>query len=191
MEKISIFETELNYIKNEKYKESCKKLLEKVPDYFFEIPASSTGKYHPDFSAGEKGLVRHTKVALKIAQEILSLEYTDGIFTEREKDLMLIAILFHDTQKLGDPMEKYTRFDHPLLAANFIRNNQNITTFDNDDIIFIERVISSHMGQWNTSNYSNITLPKPSDKYEFFVHECDYLASRKFINIEFDNNEIV
>ena len=41
---------------------------------------------------------------------------------------MLIAILFHDTQKLGDPMEKYTRFDHPLLAATFIRNNQNITT---------------------------------------------------------------
>lgn len=191
MDKINIFKKELDHIKNEEYKESTKNLLEKVPDYFFEIPASSTGKYHPDFATGEGGLVRHTKVALKIAKEILSLEYMSNEFTERERDLMLIAILFHDTQKLGDPMERYTRFDHPLLAANFIKENKKVTIFDNDDIIFIEKAISAHMGEWNTSDYSNITLPKPENKYEFFVHECDYLASRKFINVEFDNNEIV
>lgn len=191
MDKTSIFKKELDYIKNENYKESCERLLEKVPDYFFKIPASSTGKYHPNFATGDGGLVRHTKVALKIAKEILSLEYMSNEFTERERDLMLIAILFHDTQKLGDPMERYTRFDHPLLAANFIKANKNITTFKNDDIIFIEKAISSHMGEWNTSDYSNVILPKPETKYEFFVHECDYLASRKFINVEFDNNEIV
>ena len=191
MDKTGIFNKELDYIKNEKYRESAKNLLEKVPDYFFEIPASSTGKYHPDFATGEGGLVRHTKVALRIALEILSLEYMSEVFTDREKDLLLVAIMFHDTQKLGDPMEKYTRFDHPLLAANFIKENKNVTSFNNDDIIFIEKAISAHMGQWNTSDYSNITLPKPNNKYEFFVHQCDYLASRKFINVEFDNNEIV
>ena len=135
--------------------------------------------------------MKNNVLALKIAEELLSLEYMHNEFTERERDLMLIAILFHDTQKLGDPMEKYTRFDHPLLASEFVKNNKNITKFDNDDIIFIEKAISSHMGEWNKSDYSNIVLPKPETKYEFFVHECDYLASRKFINIEFENNEIV
>ena len=38
-------------------------------------------------------------------------------------------------------------------------------------------------------SYSDIILPKPSDKYEFFVHECDYLASRKFIDVKFDEND--
>jgi len=192
MNKSSKFEKELEYIENENYRESAAKLLEQVPDYFFNIPAASTGKYHPSFAQGKGGLVRHTKVAIKIAKEILSLEYMKNVFTEKERDLILISILFHDTIKLGEQEEKYTRFDHPLLAASFIKNNKNLTEFSDEDIGFISKIISSHMGQWNTSSYSNIVLPKPKDKYEFFVHGCDYLASRKFINVEFDkNNNIV
>lgn len=189
MNKSSKFEKELEYIENKDYRESAAKLLEQVPDYFFNIPAASTGKYHPAFAQGKGGLVRHTKVAVKIAKEILSLEYMKNVFTEKEKDLIVISILFHDTIKLGEHEEKYTRFDHPLLAASFIKNNKNLTKFSDEDINFIAKVISSHMGQWNTSSYSNIVLPKPKDKYEFFVHECDYLASRKFINVEFDEND--
>lgn len=189
MDRSSKFKIELEYIKNEEYKESARNLLELVPDYFFEVPASSTGKYHPSFALGEGGLVRHTKVAMKIANELLALEYMNNIFTEREKDLIKIAILFHDTRKSGFPKEKYTRFDHPILAANFIEDNKNLTSFTDEDISFLERVISSHMGQWNKNLYSDIILPKPSDKYEFFVHECDYLASRKFIEVKFNEND--
>ena len=134
MNKIEIFKQELNYIKNEKYKENTKKLLELVPNYFFEVPASSTGKYHPSFSQGSQGLVRHTKVALKIAKDILDLEYMSNGFNQNEKDLILIAILFHDTQKLGDPQEKYTKFEHPLLAANFIEEHKDKTSFTESEI---------------------------------------------------------
>ena len=34
-------------------------------------------------------------------------------------------------------------------------------------------------------------LPKPKDKYQNFVHMCDYLASRKFLDIKFEDNEII
>ena len=101
MNKEKIFEIELEYIKNEKYKENTKKLLELVPDYFFEVPAASTGKYHPSFAQGEKGLVRHTKVAIRIAKDILDVEYMNNGFTQDEKELILIALLFHDSHKLG------------------------------------------------------------------------------------------
>lgn len=190
IDKIKEFEVEINYIKNSNYKENLKKLIEKVPDYFFEIPASSTGKYHPEFSLGNGGLVRHTKVAVKIANELLSLENFTRSYTSDERDLLLIAIMLHDTFKSGVVEEKYTRFDHPLIAANFIKENQNITTFTDKEVELISSAISSHMGQWNTSNYSNVELPKPHTKYQVFVHMCDFLASRKFLNVKFKDNTI-
>ena len=48
--------------------------------------------------------------------------------------------------------------------------------------------IATHMGEWNKSSYSEIVLPKPKTKFQIFIHICDYLASRKFINIEFDED---
>lgn len=191
MNKVEVLKNELDYIKNERIKRSAEKLIEIVPDYFFEVPASSTGKYHPTFSQGEGGLLRHTKVATIIAKEILSLEYTDSLFTEDEKDLMILGIILHDTQKLGMPKETHTRFDHPLLAANFIEENKEKTELTSEEITFLKRVISSHMGQWNKSQYSNIELPKPEDKHEFFVHMCDYLSSKKFLDVRFDEDNNV
>ena len=188
MNKVEVFKDELEYIKNERIRKSAETLIELIPDYFFEVPASSTGKYHPSFSQNEGGLLRHTKVATTIGKEVLSLEYTNNLFTDDEKDILILSIMLHDTQKLGNPKERYTRFDHPLLAADFIEENKEKTELKEEEITLLKRVISSHMGQWNTSNYSNVVLPKPSDKYEFFVHMCDYLSSKKFLDVEFDNN---
>ena len=52
MDRLEIFKTELAYIKNPKIREFTEKVLIKVPEYFFTIPASSTNKYHPSFSLG-------------------------------------------------------------------------------------------------------------------------------------------
>ena len=192
MNKIETFNKELEYIKNERIRKSAEELIKLIPDYFFTVPASSTGKYHPSFSSGDEGLLRHTKVATRIGKEVLDLEYTNTLFTSDEKDLLVLAIMLHDTQKLGKEKERYTRFDHPILAAYFIEENKDKTEFTEEEIHILKKVISSHMGQWNTSNYSNIELPKPSDKYEFFVHMCDYLSSKKFLDVKFDeNNNII
>ena len=47
------------------------------------------------------------------------------------------------------------------------------------------------MGPWTKDYKGNEVLPKPVNKYQKFVHMCDYLASRKFLNINFKENEIV
>lgn len=191
MNKKEYFKDELEFINNKRIKKSAEALIELIPDYFFKVPASSTGKYHPSFSNGDGGLLRHTKVATRIGKEILSLEYTNNLFTEDEKDLLITGIMLHDTQKLGNPEERYTRFDHPLLAADFIEQNKDKTELTKEEISLIKRVISSHMGQWNKSYYSKIELPKPNDKYEFFVHMCDYLSSKKFLDVKFDEDNNV
>lgn len=184
------FNKELTYIKNIKYRENAKKLIELLPDYFFEVAASSTGKYHPSFALGEGGLVRHTKVAVKIAYELSNNDTIGYSFTSDEKDLMIIALIMHDGLKHGKIKEKYVRFDHPVLIANYIKENKEKTTFTDEEIEFLSNVVASHMGQWNTNPYSDVVLPVPHNKYQRFVHMCDFLASRKFLDVKFKNNEI-
>lgn len=47
--------------------------------------------------------------------------------------------------------------------------------------------VSSHMGKWTTSNYSQVVLPAPKTLIQKFVHICDYLASRKSISVDVEN----
>lgn len=193
MNKIDYFKKEIDYLKCPEYIEDYKYLIEILPDYFFEVAASSTGKYHPEFSLGESGLLRHTKVAVRIAYELLSDPCIGDKYTNREKDLMLIALTMHDGVKHGIPEEKYTRADHPLLASKLIRENQTKLKMSNKDVDFICSIIETHMGPWNTHPYTKEEiLPVPKDKYQNFVHMCDYLASRKFLDVKFNNdNEII
>lgn len=187
--KIKMFEEEIEYIKNERYKDNIKILISLLPDYFFSVPASSTGKYHPSFALGNKGLLRHTKVAVRIAKELFNDESVSGAYTNNEKDLMIMALIMHDGLKSGLKKSEYTNFDHPLLVSNYIMDNKDNLSLKENEIKFIRSVIESHMGPWNTSSYSNVVLPKPQTRYQRFVHMCDYLASRKFLDVKFDKND--
>lgn len=191
MNKKDVFKKELSYIKNEENRKNAEILITLLPDYFFEIPASSTGKYHPAFSVGDGGLVRHTKAAVRIAYELLNNKTIGGIFSDYEKDLILVSILIHDGLKEGNPKQKFTVFDHPVLAANFVRENKNELSWNDEDIDMISSMIGSHMGEWNTNQYSDVVLPLPRNRYQKFVHMCDFLSSRKFLDVKFENNEIV
>ncbi len=191
MSKVDVFNKEYSYIKDPKLVNDVKYLVSMLPDYFFEVPASSTGKYHPKYALGEGGLVRHTKSAVRMAYELLSNPIIGGKYTLHEKDLMIIALILHDGLKSGKEKSQYTKVEHPLLVAEFIKDNMDNLEMDDEDIEFICEVISSHMGAWNKDFDGNEVLPVPRTKYQSFVHMCDYLASRKFINVEFDNNNDV
>lgn len=192
MERLKIFKDEINYIKDKDLKEDTKILINLLPNYFFEVGASSTGKYHPNFTVGKLGLVKHVKAACKFAKELLDNPLIGKNYSDREKDLIIIALLFHDGIKYGIEKEDYTRFEHALLAADFISDNKDKLNMNDEDIDILRKIISSHMGPWNTNSYSNIVLPVPETPIEKFVHMCDYLASRKFLEIAFDkDNNII
>ena len=187
-DKSNIFKKEINYINNPRYKENAKKLIELLPDYFFEVPASSTGKYHPSFALNYGGLVRHTKVAVRIAFEMFNDESITGAYSKNEKDLIILSLIMHDGLKSGLEKSDYTKFEHPILVCDYIRKNKDKLEFTEKEIKFMCHVISSHMGPWNTNSYCNIELPKPESKFQRFVHMCDYLASRKFLDVKFDKD---
>ena len=178
------------YIKNNKYIDNLKIMVNLLPDYFFKVAASSTGKYHPDFALGDGGLLRHTKFACRIAHELYQDDAITSIFNQDEKDMMIFALVLHDGLKLGLNEEKYTRFDHPILMSNYIKDNKDKLTLNESEIELITSCIETHMGPWTTDYQGNEVLKKPSNKYQKFVHLCDYLASRKFIETKFNENEI-
>ena len=138
------FEKEIGWIHSEKIAKFTTYCVNNLPDYFFTVPASSSGKYHPSYALG------------------------DGL-------------------KQGDGNGKRTVFDHPIFAANFVKRcNIESQLLTDEQEAFVVNAIESHMGQWNTSKYSKVELPKPKNKFQKYVHLCDYLASRKYLEFNFE-----
>lgn len=180
----------LTTIVNEDIREFAKVLVEGLPNYIWEVGASSTGKYHPAYSLGEGGLMRHQIAVVRFLNHFFDLEQYNTRFTSREMDLMRVAGLVHDGRKSGEQTDyqrsKYTKFDHPIQMANVIRSYDG-QYLNHDELEFCAHCIESHMGQWATDKKSNLVLPKPMDEYQQFVHLADYLASRKDLTVAFDN----
>lgn len=189
MNKVEVFEVELGYIKDETIQEDCRTMISFLPDYFFEVAASSTGKYHPSFSLGKGGLLRHTKAAVRIGYELLQDSVIGDKYTSIEKDIMLMGLLLHDGLKHGIPKEQYVRFDHPILMANYIMEHKEELLMSDEELELLCSVIRTHMGPW-TKDYNGVeVLEVPKSKYQNFVHMCDYLASRKFLLVPFDSED--
>ena len=83
--KESVFNVELNRIQDQNVRASTELLLNMLPDYFFEIPASSSGKYHPIFyyqgksfatlSLSEKNKISHRGLAFKDFYDFIIKKY--------------------------------------------------------------------------------------------------------------------
>lgn len=182
----------LSTIVNDDIREFAKVLVNGLPAYIWDVGASSTGKYHPAYSLGVGGLMRHQIAVVRFLNYFFELEQYNTKFSSREMDLMRIAGLVHDGRKSGEQSDyersKFTKFDHPIQMANVIRSYDG-QYLNHDELEFIAHCIESHMGQWNTDRKSSTVLTKPADDYQYFVHLADYLASRKDLTMAFDNVE--
>lgn len=172
-------------------------LLDQVPAYFWEVSASATGKFHPEFGLGEGGLARHTLMVYRWMKCLLLAgedpsDYAPG---------MALAALFHDCFKRGNPDgdTTHTAHEHPILAAKFVyeasakfvKENADFIEATSDDtesfqhdIAIAMNCIQTHMGKWNTDPHSEVRLPKPKDAIAMTVHMADYCASRKFTTFD-------
>ena len=140
---------------------------------------------------GDGGLVRHTKAAVRIAYELLSDECLCKGYSDIDRDLIIIGLIMHDSCKYGLIKGKYTLVNHPMIAAKLIRDNKDKLTLTDDELNLLCGMIEAHMGPFNKDFNGNVMMPLPKNKYEQFVHMCDLLASKRFLDIKFTNDEIV
>lgn len=189
------FELEsINYLPLKVFAKWC---LEQLPDYFFEVAASSSGKYHPAYALGDGGLIRHTQAAVRIANELFKND-TVQTFSDLDKDTIRVALLLHDGVKHGIEGSSHTVATHPLEVVKYLEDryfevpeetlpDEVIEIMEVDIWYQITECIKSHMGQWNTEyKTEKEILPKPENEMQKFTHLCDYLASRKCLEFNFN-----
>lgn len=179
MKSTSALNEEINRIQNAQLREALIIYFKYVvPDYFWTIPSSSSGKFHSSFDSGEGGLVRHTKMCVLVAEELLRLEE----FSKIDSDCMYAAMLLHDTFKRGMDGRHY-RVDHPRLAADAWCDYARAKKLPENITMAITYAIAWHSGQWSGPSTKN-NFEKP-DTYMAEIkcaHLCDYIASRSFFN---------
>lgn len=178
-------------VQDENVKKFMEQCIDTIPEYWYKVPASSTGKYHPNYALGDGGLMRHTIALLRFFERLIRNDMYGKPFTKKELDLLRVACLMHDSRKSGSDEDfaksKYTHFDHPILAAEVVRSIKTEYITDDEKEI-IANAIESHMGQWNTdaSGRCKVVLPTPKNKYQKIVHLVDYIAAMKGCEIMFD-----
>ncbi len=185
MQKANVFKKELSYIEDPVIREFTVNILNELPDYFFEIPASSSGKFHPKFALGKGGLVRHTKAAVAVAIELFRMDCYHKC-TKNLKSYIISALILHDGLKNGLENSGKTVPEHPLLMHHFIITMGN--KYKKPNIAYIiAKFVRSHMGQWNYdwNDNNKPIMPKPKDDTEAFIHLCDYISSRRCIEIKY------
>lgn len=184
MRNIKYFERELNLIVNEELRMAVKSYLEEAtPDYFWTIGASSSGKYHPSFSQGTGGLVRHTKAVVMFAEELLRMS-SYSYMREEYKDYVIAACILHDTAKYG--ISEYDKSEYKNHATNAAKAFADYAeqVMDYKPSEFLLNAIASHMGQWSTEKED-----RPFTSIDRCVHLADYMASRSFIDIPIITDE--
>ena len=178
MKDIRLFERELNLIVCEDLRSAVREfLIDGTPDYFWTDGASSSGKYHPQFSQGVGGLVRHTKAVVMFAEELLRMS-SYAYMTDEYKDYVIAACILHDTCKYG--IGEFTKEEYKNHSRNAAKAFKNFCeqVMDYQPSEFLLQAMRSHMGQWST----NID-DKPFTPIDRCVHMADYMASRSFIDI--------
>lgn len=182
-----IFNKELRYIKDDSLRKFIGNVLNNLPDYFRHMGASTSGKYHPTYTLGEGGLIRHTKAAVGITKELVRAELLFAeINDDNDTDIIYASLILHDGLKCG-MWEDKTAFDHPILMSNYIK--EMAKKFNYSNLVFINKIcdcIESHMGKWNSNPNYDFKLSTPKTGLQQMVHLCDYLASRKNIEYKFD-----
>ena len=175
---------------NEDIKIFAQNVIAKLPDYWWTVNASSSGKFHPSYvmppSGG--GLFIHSSAVFIFLNYALGVDMWKNKFTDRERDLLRIAAMVHDGCKHGRDTKGHTIHEHPLVVGEYLDEFKSDNLISDVEIDYIKEAISSHMGQWNENKRDKnaILLPTPQTFAQELVHFADYLASRKDIEVHFD-----
>lgn len=178
--RLQFFANELNDINDQKLQSFAIKLLTEAPDYFFTVPASSSGKYHPYFAREENGLIKHTRCVVFFAE----CNAESFNFDSYTKDMLIIAAIAHDIKKQGNNnYGKHTVWEHPELAHDYILDMQvkypDLISLENATII--ANAILCHMGKWShLPEYTRgkKAYPLPTSMFDYALQSADYMASR-------------
>lgn len=173
-----LFEDILNSIYDQKIKEFTVECLKSAPDELNVIPASTSGKYHPEECCKEGGLVAHIRRACFFGK--ILADARDWNAQDIRGDVLLSALLLHDIGKKGSYGRDFKAYvNHPIVAAQMIEQFKHIIPVG----VFatIKNCVLHHMGPFGPES----TKKKMEDytTLELMTYYADYLSSKKCFTI--------
>jgi len=152
------------------------KVLHEAPLYFWVIPSSSSGKYHPAFSQGEQGLVKHVIAVMYYAMEF---SRTFGL-NDLDSACAIAAAAIHDMCKYGlEYNVRYFGVHECLVRVKLGKKETNLEgDLPRDVYDKIIRAVETHNGNIARGDWTAFRIP-PADDIARVVHMADYTASRK------------
>lgn len=157
-------------------------MSEFIPDYFYTIPASTSGKYHSAQQCGICGELIHTFMIQACWDMLLELDSIkeDIAPDAHTRDLIRCFPFLHDSVKCGKERGRYTVPEHPKLAATLIHESHPNHDISPEDKQFLAGMVATHSGQWNTNRKKEVILPVPRTLTEKLGHYTDMFCSRAY-----------
>jgi len=143
-------------------------LSRKAPLYFWEVPASSSGKHNPICNK-DNGLWAHTLMGAAALERLSETYRYQGFIDDQELDMARSAIILHDQMKNGDPEdpERSSTSYHDKHMGAVIEEETDLPQKVAD-------AVRSHMGPWYDG-------PRPTTDLQQLVHYADMIASTKMV----------
>lgn len=172
-----LYDDIIGQIHDDRIRDFTIKCLDDAPAELNVIPASKSGKYHPEEACKEGGLVWHVQRACWFGYQFMEAYKWEK--DDIRGDVILSALLLHDIGKKSNYAKYWEYVDHPKTAASMIARHKNML----DPKIFatISGCVLHHMGPFGSKNWM-----KPISKYnilELVVYNSDFLASRKTLKV--------
>lgn len=178
-EKQKIFEPLSKNFETEEFKNYFMDMVAEIPDYIFTMPSSTSGKYHNATQCQTYGQIYHIYMFDAILNHRLRLKTNRELYsTPKERDAMRCIPALHDAVKCGWNGSRHTVQDHPLLAAKWVLETKVEHDISTEYKHMIADMCEAHSGEWNRSRSGQVIMSEPRNPREFFIHECDILASR-------------
>lgn len=139
-------------------------LVQDVPEYFWEKPSSSSGKYHPSDERSRYGLVLHICRVVKLVDDLCVAAQITG----SERDDLIVAAILHDAFKYDlPPGNLHTVKLHCIIPGEQLHISDRIN-----------QLIRTHDGKWGLPDEWAV-----ADEHQKLLHCADYIASRSYIHV--------
>jgi hypothetical protein len=164
-----------------------------APEWFWHVPPSMSGRYHPREFRRPGGLVAHVKRTYWWAERLLDTlppEQAAGI-----RDALLAAVLLHDLHKFSPP-EILDDLGYDIDADNATRHHGDWTAaclvhlWDHSDrklpgqmsemdYLLIVEGVRCHMGRWGSPELPGEDTSDSHRRVVDLVHLADYIAAQR------------
>ena len=180
-------------IGNQIFRRVVADIYKATPQNFFEMPASTSGFYHPIDERVRFGTMVHLKKMAVMSKEAANKYGFEK--DERQVDILTTAALVHDAPfkyMFNNEKGKFTTDpDHATKNAMFLEETLNCSQYDNmpiEDKKLLIAAVGYHMGRWGYfDNYAITNELKHLESHPVVLalHEIDYYSSRNRVMVDY------